>query len=222
MAKLIYNRTQNRLLKYNSFSLGSRHCQTIFWRKSASTTIASNSHPWVIRMLHSMAGIHSFECKVKSITVLALSSLPLKINIRSCKCISWKMMQPQRADTVFSRGSSLGSFQIYKTCCKAIIRIHVIQLKYAYEFARSNFESYVIVINEQARPIGEHERRFNAPSSLNDVAILIPNDPVGHRDIVLHTRNGECKCISELHKAYMTLFNIHYSFPLVQMVGIFN
>ncbi|GFR68892.1 hypothetical protein ElyMa_002032900 [Elysia marginata] len=37
-----------------------------------------------------MAGIHSFECKVKSITVLALSSLPLKINIRFCKCISWK------------------------------------------------------------------------------------------------------------------------------------
>lgn len=79
---------------------------------------------------------------------------------------------------------------------------YVIQLKCAYEFARSNFDSYVIVINEQARPTGEHERRFNAPSSSNDVAILMPNNPVGHRDIVLHTRNDECKRISELHKAY--------------------
>lgn len=31
---------------------------------------------------------------------------------------------------------------------------YVIQLKCAYEFARSNFDSYVIVINEQAIPAG--------------------------------------------------------------------
>ncbi|GFO30191.1 hypothetical protein PoB_005669600 [Plakobranchus ocellatus] len=92
-----------------------------FWRRSASTTIAFNSHPWVIRMLHSMAGIHSFGCKVKSITVLALSFPPHKLSIRFCKCISWTVMQPRHVDTVFSRGFSQGSFQIFKKCCIAII-----------------------------------------------------------------------------------------------------
>ena len=78
----------------------------------------------------------------------------------------------------------------------------MLQLKCAYEFARLYFDSYAIVISEDARPIGEHERRFNAPLSSHDVAILMPNDPVGKRDIVLHTRINECMRISELHKAY--------------------
>ncbi|GFO30240.1 hypothetical protein PoB_005674500 [Plakobranchus ocellatus] len=71
--------------------------------------------------------------------------------------------------------------------------LYVIHLKCAYEFARPNFDSYVIVINEQARPTEEHERRFNVPSSSNDVE---------HRDTAINTSTNECKRISELHKAY--------------------
>ena len=79
---------------------------------------------------------------------------------------------------------------------------YVMQLKCAYEFARSNYDTYDIVICEEARPNGEHERRYNAPSSSHDVAILMPNEPTGQRDIVLHLRNDEFKRISELHRAY--------------------
>ncbi|GFR72197.1 DNA helicase [Elysia marginata] len=75
------------------------------------------------------------------------------------------------------------------------------ELRWAYEFARNFYDSYLIVISENARPSGEHERRYNAPTS-NDFAVLMPNDLVGHRDIVLHTRSNECRRISELHKAY--------------------
>ncbi|GFR89610.1 DNA helicase [Elysia marginata] len=35
----------------------------------------------------------------------------------------------------------------------------------------------------------------------------MPNDPVGLRDIVLHTRSNGCRRISELHKAYDPLCN---------------
>ncbi|GFR87366.1 hypothetical protein ElyMa_000745200 [Elysia marginata] len=78
---------------------------------------------------------------------------------------------------------------------------YISELRCAYEFARNC--SYVIVTceNATARPSGEHGRRYNAPTS-NDIAVMMPNDPVGHKDIVLHTRSNECRCIGELYKAY--------------------
>lgn len=79
---------------------------------------------------------------------------------------------------------------------------YVRELKCAYEFARTeNMADFKIVINEAARPPGSHERTYNAPA-LKEVAILMPNNPVGQRDIVLHTRNDRLQRISELHKAY--------------------
>ena len=42
----------------------------------------------------------------------------------------------------------------------------------------------------------------------------MPNDPVGNRDIVLHTRSNQLQRINELHKAYDTL-----QYPLIMSHG---
>ena len=67
---------------------------------------------------------------------------------------------------------------------------YVQQLKSAYEFAKGQFPSYKSAINENVRPTCRHRGRYNVPAT-HDVAILTPNDPVGHRDIVLHTRSNQ-------------------------------
>ena len=90
---------------------------------------------------------------------------------------------------------------------------YIRQLKSAYEFARRNCPEYQIVISETARPAGEHARRFNAPAT-DEVAILMPNDPVGHRDVVLHTRTDQLRKICELHPAYDAL-----QYPLLLPFG---
>lgn len=90
---------------------------------------------------------------------------------------------------------------------------YVQQLKSVYEFAKGQFPAYKIVTNEAARPVGEHERRYNAPTT-QDVGILMPNDPVDHRDIVVHTRSNQLQRISQLHKAYDTL-----QYPLIMPHG---
>ena len=58
-----------------------------------------------------------------------------------------------------------------------------------------------IVINESKRPSGEHSRRYNSPVS-DEIAVLMPNDNVNNRDIVLHYRDGGLRHISELHRSY--------------------
>ena len=93
------------------------------------------------------------------------------------------------------------------------------ELKCANEFASSRqIENFRIVLNETARPLGIHERIQNAPT-LNMVAILLPNNPVGHRDIVLHTRSDQLQRISEFHKAYDSL-QYPILFPHAVTVGI--
>ena len=80
---------------------------------------------------------------------------------------------------------------------------YVEQLKSAYEFAKGQFPSDKIITNENVRPIDKHNGRYNAPTT-HDVAILMPNDPVGNRDIVLHIRPNQLQRINELHKSYDT------------------
>ena len=41
------------------------------------------------------------------------------------------------------------------------------------------FTPYKIVINENVRPTVEHQGRYNA-STTHEVAIVAPNDPLGH------------------------------------------
>ena len=60
-----------------------------------------------------------------------------------------------------------------------------------------------IVINENKRPSGEHSRRYNSPVS-DEIAVLMPNDNMSNRDVVLHYRDGGLQRISELHRSYRT------------------
>ena len=60
-----------------------------------------------------------------------------------------------------------------------------------FKLAKEIFEQHCnpnnikIVINESKRPSGEHSSRYNSPVS-DEIAVLMPNDNVNNRDIVLH------------------------------------
>ena len=58
-----------------------------------------------------------------------------------------------------------------------------------------------IVINENKRPSGEHYRRYNSTVS-DEIAVLMPNDNISNKDVVLHYRDGGLRHISELHRSY--------------------
>ena len=81
---------------------------------------------------------------------------------------------------------------------------YVQDLKMAYEYARKGNTNYSLVIHEDARPTGEHARRYNAAHT-NEVAVLMPNDAIGQRDVVLRQRDNQIRRICELHRAYDTL-----------------
>ena len=70
-----------------------------------------------------------------------------------------------------------------------------------------------VVINENRRPVGEHARRYNSPMC-DEVGVLMPNDNVNNRDIVLHYRDGSLQRISELHRGYDPL-----QYPLLFSYG---
>ena len=61
-----------------------------------------------------------------------------------------------------------------------------------------------MVINEEQRPPGDHTRRFNAPIG-DEIGILMPNEPIHSRDIVLQHRDGQLQHVSELHRSYDAL-----------------
>ena len=63
-----------------------------------------------------------------------------------------------------------------------------------------------IVLTEKRRPLSEHERRFNLPSC-REVAVLMPNEPAGRRDIIIQHRDGPVRRIDEFHRSYDPL---HY------------
>ena len=63
-----------------------------------------------------------------------------------------------------------------------------------------------IVLTEKRRPLSEHERRFNLPAC-REVAVLMPNEPAGRRDIVIQHRDGAVRRIDEFHRSYDPL---HY------------
>ena len=66
---------------------------------------------------------------------------------------------------------------------------------------------------KKARPLGEHTRRYNAPTC-KEIAILMPNKHYCHRDINLLSRSNQLKRICELHPAYDPL-----QYPLLFLTG---
>ena len=61
-----------------------------------------------------------------------------------------------------------------------------------------------VIIRADMRPVGEHERRYNAPL-VDEVAIILDNQQHGNRDIVLRQRCGFLNRISETQCAYDSL-----------------
>ena len=82
---------------------------------------------------------------------------------------------------------------------------HYVQLlKTVHEFLEQsdNVHECQVMINEDQRPLGEHARQFNASIS-NDIGMLMPNQPINNRDIVLrHRDEKQVQQVSELHRAY--------------------
>ncbi|GFU51179.1 ATP-dependent DNA helicase [Trichonephila clavipes] len=62
-------------------------------------------------------------------------------------------------------------------------------------------DDYAIVIRADKRPVGQHERQFNAPT-IDQVAIVIVGDGFESRDIILHRRSGDIQRVSETHRSY--------------------
>lgn len=61
-----------------------------------------------------------------------------------------------------------------------------------------------MIIRADKTPVGEHARRFNAPT-IDDVAIVIVGEDFQSRDIVLHRRNSQLQRVSETHRSYDAL-----------------
>ncbi|GFV42549.1 uncharacterized protein TNCV_3718821 [Trichonephila clavipes] len=59
----------------------------------------------------------------------------------------------------------------------------------------------VVVIRADKRPVGQHERQFNAPT-IDEVAIVIVGEKFESSDIVLHRRSGDIQRVSETHRSY--------------------
>ena len=64
-----------------------------------------------------------------------------------------------------------------------------------------NIEERKIVIREDRRHQGEHERRYNIQKPA-EVAILMANDPTENRDISIRLNDGHLKRVPELHPGY--------------------
>ena len=100
----------------------------------------------------------------------------------------------------------------------------IVMLKFSNRLAKEIFEqqdsptNIKIVINENRRASGEHSRRYNSPVS-DEIAVLMPNDNISNRDVVLHYRDGGLRHISELHRSYDHC-SIHCFFHMVLMAGM--
>ncbi|XP_058449412.1 uncharacterized protein LOC131429355 [Malaya genurostris] len=69
---------------------------------------------------------------------------------------------------------------------------------------RMTSDNHKILIRADKTPVGEHSRRFNAPT-FDDVAVVIVGENLQSRDIVLHRRSNELQRVSETHRCYDAL-----------------
>ncbi|XP_050683985.1 uncharacterized protein LOC126978908 [Leptidea sinapis] len=70
-------------------------------------------------------------------------------------------------------------------------------------------DSYKIIIRADKKPIGEHERRFNAPQ-VNEIAVVMVGNESSYRDIVVQRRSNKLERIAETHHMYDAL-----QYPLI-------
>lgn len=65
-------------------------------------------------------------------------------------------------------------------------------------------DEYKVVIRVDKRPIGKHERRFNA-SQANEIAVIIVDSEYTSRDVIIQRRRERLKRIAEIHRSYDAL-----------------
>lgn len=74
-------------------------------------------------------------------------------------------------------------------------------------------DNYKIVIRADKKPVGQHERRFNAPQT-NEVAVVIVDNEYSNRDIIIQRRSNKLQRIAETHRSYDAL-----QYPLIFWQG---
>ncbi|XP_075437913.1 LOW QUALITY PROTEIN: uncharacterized protein LOC142476424 [Ascaphus truei] len=74
-------------------------------------------------------------------------------------------------------------------------------------------DDYQVIIRADKTPVGQHERRFNAPQ-INEVAIVIAGEQFNTRDIILQRRGQSLTHICETHRSYDAL-----QYPLILWNG---
>lgn len=74
-------------------------------------------------------------------------------------------------------------------------------------------DNHKVVIKADRTPVGEHERRFNAPI-VNEVAIIMVDQQHDKRDIIIQRRNDTLQRVSETHRLYDAL-----QYPLIFWKG---
>ena len=110
-----------------------------------------------------------------------------------------------------------GSFKSSGNYRLTIYHLYVRELNAAYEFANRNSPDHRIAICESRRPAETHEGIYNVPT-VNEFAVLLPNNPVGQCDKILHTRSNQLR----LHRGYEPQISSHSLFHMVQMDGVSN
>ena len=88
---------------------------------------------------------------------------------------------------------------------------YVTSLSYVFENPPS--AEFNIVIDPNRRPSGVHQGRVNLPAA-SEVAVIFAGEPEHKRDIVIKTRGGALRRISELHWSYDAL-----QYPLLFPLG---
>ena len=82
---------------------------------------------------------------------------------------------------------------------------YVQSFKFANDFS-SDHDQFQIVLNADKKPSHEHKRKYNLPSA-SEVSVILPGEQINNRDIVIQTKDGQLRNISELHRSYDPL---HY------------
>lgn len=85
---------------------------------------------------------------------------------------------------------------------------------------------YKIVMRADRKPVGEHERCFNAPTT-DEIAVIIVGNDYQPRDIVLHQRDNNLVRVNDCHPLYNALQyplifwngqdGYHYDIPLIDI-----
>ncbi|XP_044741908.1 uncharacterized protein LOC123302880 [Chrysoperla carnea] len=85
-----------------------------------------------------------------------------------------------------------------------------------FETARERMVSdrYKILIRADKKPVGEHERRFNAPVVDEVAVVIVNNNNSNKRDIIIQRRSNTLQRINETHRCYDAL-----QYPLIFWQG---